>query len=61
MSGGAFVDFLLDRYGEDRILQLYFARRSETCEFEFRRLLGEDLSVVETKFWAETRTLAGAR
>jgi len=59
--GGAFVDFLLHRYGVERFLRLYFACRPETCEAAFRVVLGEDLEVVEKAFWEEARELAGVR
>jgi hypothetical protein len=59
--GGAFVDFLLHHYGVERFLTLYFACRSGTCEADLRVVLGEDLEVVETKFWEEARKLAGGR
>jgi hypothetical protein len=59
--GSAFVDFLLHRYGVERFLKLYFACRPESCEAAFRLELGEDLEVVERRFWEEARELAGAR
>jgi hypothetical protein len=59
--GGSFVDFLLHHYGVERFLTLYFACRSGTCEADLRVVLGEDLEVVETKFWEEARKLAGGR
>jgi hypothetical protein len=59
--GGAFVDFLLDHYGVERFLTLYFACRSEKCEADFHVVLEENFEAVETKFWEEARELAGGR
>jgi hypothetical protein len=57
--GGAFVDFLVDFYGVERFLKLYFTCRPGTLEADFRQVLGEDLDLVEAKFWREVRTLTG--
>src|SRR5262249_20380007 len=59
--GGAFVDFLLDFYGVERFLKLYFTCRPGTLEADFRKVLGEDLDLVEAKFWREVHTLAGGK
>jgi hypothetical protein len=57
--GGAFVDHLLRRYGAARFLELYFACKQDTFEADFRSVIGEDLDVVERRFWDEAEKLAG--
>jgi hypothetical protein len=55
--GGALADFLRDYYGVERFLDLYVTCRPGTCAADFRRVLGEDLEMVESKFWREARRL----
>ena len=57
--GGAFVDFLLRKYGVSRFLDLYFASRPETFEAEFRRVYGTSLDAVEGEFWQDVERVAG--
>jgi hypothetical protein len=45
----------------ERFLNLYFECRPRKCEANFSLVLGEDFERVETKFWEETRKLAGER
>ncbi len=58
MVGGAFVDFLLRRYGAARFLDLYFACRPGTFAAECQRVYGMDVDSLERQFWEDvTATL----
>jgi hypothetical protein len=49
--GGAFVDFLIRRYGAQRFVELYFSCRPGTFEASFQTIYGTDLDVLEKQFW----------
>jgi hypothetical protein len=49
--GGAFVDFLLRRYGAQRFVQLCFACRPDTFEASCQSIYGTDLDTLEKQFW----------
>jgi hypothetical protein len=51
--GGAFVDYLLRRYGAQRFLQFYFAGRLERFAEECQEIFGVDLETLEAEFWAD--------
>jgi hypothetical protein len=59
--GGAFVDFLLRRYGTRRFLDLYFSCRPGTFAAECRRVYGTDLATLESQLWEDAERLAGER
>jgi hypothetical protein len=56
--GGAFAEFLLRRYGAERLLALYFASRPGQFEAECAAQLGVELETLESEFWAEVERLA---
>jgi hypothetical protein len=56
--GGAFVDFLLRRYGPKRFVELYFACRPGTFEANCQRVYGIDLDALEKQFWEDAERLA---
>jgi hypothetical protein len=49
--GGAFVDFLLRRYGTKRFVKLCFACRPNTFGASFQSIYGADLDTLEKQFW----------
>jgi hypothetical protein len=51
--GGAFVDFLIRKYGMGKFIELYFACRPGTFEKECLRLFGRDLDALEKDFWED--------
>jgi hypothetical protein len=51
--GGAFVDFLLRRYGPERFIKLYFTVRPGTFEAQCQEIYGVDLNALETQFWQD--------
>ena len=57
--GGAFVSFLLRKYGAERFTDLYFACRPGTFEAACRGVLGLDLDTLEKDFWHDAERLAG--
>ena len=57
--GGAFVDYLLRRYGAGKFVRLYFAVRPGTFEAECSRVLGDDLDTIERDFWDDQQRVAG--
>jgi hypothetical protein len=57
--GGAFVDFLLRRYGAGRFVDLYFACRPGTFEAECRRAYGTDIETPEAELWEDAERQAG--
>jgi hypothetical protein len=57
--GGAFVDFLLRRYGPKRFVELYFACRPGTFEADCQRVYGIDLDSLEKQFWEDAERLVG--
>jgi hypothetical protein len=59
--GGAFVDFLLRRYGAERFVDLYFACRPGSFEAECRRVYGTALESLEAEFWADAERRAGGQ
>jgi hypothetical protein len=56
--GGAFVGFLLRRYGPERFVALYFSCRPGTFAEDCRRVLDTDLDTLEKDFWEEVERLA---
>src|SRR3954453_5240825 len=53
--GGAFVDFLIRRYGVGRFLRLYNEGRLGTFEAACRDIYGTDLDALEIAFWVDAR------
>jgi hypothetical protein len=49
--GGAFVDFLLRKYGAKRFVELYFACKPGTFESDCQRVYGKDVDMLESEFW----------
>jgi hypothetical protein len=56
--GGAFADFVLQKYGTERFLRPYFASRPGQFEKECRAQLGVEFNEMESTFWAEVERLA---
>jgi hypothetical protein len=56
--GGAFAEFVLQHYGTQRFLRLYFACRPGRFAEECLAKLGIELNVLEAEFWAEVERLA---
>jgi hypothetical protein len=59
--GGAFAEFLLRKYGAERLLGLYFACRPGRFEAECVTQLGVDLESLESEFWVEVERLAAGK
>jgi hypothetical protein len=57
--GGAFAEFVLQKYGTDRFLRLFSACRPGRFEQECLAQLGAELDALESGFWAEVERLAG--
>jgi hypothetical protein len=57
--GGAFVDYVLRRYGAGKFVQLYFGVRPGTFELECSRILGDSLDTIERNFWVDEQRVAG--
>jgi hypothetical protein len=51
--GGAFVDFVIRRFGPERFVELYFTCRQESFEADCQRVLGEDLDTLERLLWED--------
>ena len=49
--GGAFVDFLVRRYGAQRFVQLCFTCRPGTFGANCQSIYGTDLDTLEKQFW----------
>jgi hypothetical protein len=56
--GGAFVDFLLRRYGAERFVKLYFTVRPGTFEADCQSIYGIDLDALEAQFWEDVERQA---
>jgi hypothetical protein len=56
--GGAFVDFLVRRYGAKRFFELYYACRPGTFEADCCKTYGAELDALEEDFWADARLIA---
>ncbi len=56
--GGAFVSFLLRKYGGERFIKFYFACRPGTFETECRNAFGVGLDGLEKEFWKDAERLA---
>jgi hypothetical protein len=56
--GGAFVDYLLRKYGTQRFVELYLACRPRTVADDFARVLGSDLPTLERQFWSDVESRA---
>jgi hypothetical protein len=59
--GGAFVEFVLRRYGIERFLKLYLTCRPATAADDFSRVLGADLPTLEREFWDDVQRNEEAR
>jgi hypothetical protein len=57
--GGAFAEFLIEKYGIERFLGLYFACRPGRFEAECEAQLGVEFNALESAFWQEVESLAG--
>jgi len=57
--GGAFVAFLIRRYGSELFFKLYNEGKPETFATDCRRIYGMNLAALEKSFWDEARILAG--
>lgn len=53
--GGAFVDFLIRRYGVGRFVRLYNEGKPATFDAACRDILGPDFDALEAKFWEDVR------
>jgi hypothetical protein len=53
--GGAFVDFLIRRYGVARFVRLYNEGRPATFDASCRHIVGSDLDALEAEFWGDVR------
>jgi hypothetical protein len=56
--GGAFVDFLIRRFGAAKFLELYFTCRPESFAEDCNRILGMDLETLERIFWEDAERWA---
>jgi hypothetical protein len=56
--GGAFAEFILQRYGAERFLRLYFACRPGRFEEECLAQFGVEFDALESAFWADVERLA---
>jgi hypothetical protein len=57
--GGAFVNFLLHKYGGERFVELYYACRPGTFGEECLRVFGTELDELEKEFWASLEAIIG--
>lgn len=55
--GGAFVNFLLQKYGMQRFVDLYFTCRPETFAADCQRIYATDLDTLEKQFWEDAERL----
>ena len=53
--GGAFVDFLIRRYGVGRFVRLYNEGKPATFDAACRDIFGSDLDALEAEFWEDAR------
>jgi hypothetical protein len=51
--GGAFVDFVIRRFGVERFMELYFNCRPGSFEADCRRALGTDMVTLERLLWED--------
>jgi hypothetical protein len=56
--GGALVEYILNRHGVERFLDLYFASRPGQFESACRTHLGVELDTLEGEFWRAVERLA---
>jgi hypothetical protein len=56
--GGAFVDFLIRRFGAERFVELYFGCRPGSFEADCRTVFGTDLVTLEQLLWAKVEQTA---
>jgi hypothetical protein len=56
--GGALAEFVIQKYGTERFLGLYFACRPARFEEACRTQLGIELDALESEFWAAVELLA---
>lgn len=56
--GGAFVDFLLRKYGAEKFAELYVRCRPDRFEADCEAILGAGLDRLEQEFWQEAERLA---
>jgi len=57
--GGAFVSFLLRKYGAERFLEFYLTCRPGTFETDCLRVFNTDLDAMEKEFWKDVERLVG--
>ena len=57
--GGAFVDFLLNRYGADKFVSFYNSIHPESFDADCERIFGCDLDALERAFWEELESRSG--
>lgn len=55
--GGAFVNFLLRKYGGPRFVQFYFACRPGNFDAECQKVFGIKLNDLEKEFWEDAEQL----
>jgi hypothetical protein len=55
--GGAFVDFLIRRFGSDKFVNLYNRCQPNTFEADFRAVYGQSVSDLESTFWEDVRRI----
>ena len=53
--GGAFVDFLIRRYGVARFVRLYNEGKPATFDAACRDIFASDLAALEAEFWEDVR------
>jgi hypothetical protein len=54
--GGAFVSFLVRRYGAEPFVELYFGCRPGEFKAECQRVFGTDLDALEIAFWEDAES-----
>ena len=59
--GGAFVNFLLRKYGGERFVEFYFACRPGTFGAECQKVFGMKLNDLEREFWEDAEQLVSRR
>jgi hypothetical protein len=59
--GGAFVDFLLRRYGADKFVEFYNAIRPGSFETDCQRVFGVGIDDLENEFWEDVERRSGGK
>jgi len=57
--GGAFVSFLIRKYGAARFVEFYVVCQAGTFEADCRRMFGADVDALEKEFWEDAERLDG--